>query len=154
MTKIIELIKKYKELLLYVIFGGFTTVVNFIVFWICGKFLGEDLYLVSNAIAWFASVVFAYITNKLFVFESKNLSPKVLLKEIPAFFSARILSFAIEEGGMWLFVDALGFGEFSVSVLGFTVSGQLIAKLVLAVIVVITNYFASKFIIFRKKKAE
>ena len=151
MKKITELIKKYKELLLYVIFGGLTTVVNFIAFWICGKLLGEELYLVSNAIAWFVSVVFAYITNKLFVFESKSFAPKTLLKEIPSFFSARIFSFGVEEGGMWLFVDLLRFGEFSLNVFGFAISGQLIAKLILAVFVVILNYFASKFVIFRKK---
>ncbi len=151
MKKITELIKKYKELLLYVIFGGLTTVVNFIAFWVCGKLLGEELYLVSNAIAWFVSVVFAYITNKIFVFESKSFAPKILLKEIPAFFSARIFSFGVEEGGMWLFVDLLKFGEYSLTVFGFEISGQLIAKLILAVIVVILNYFASKFVIFRKK---
>lgn len=152
MKKIIDLMKKYKEFLLYVIFGGLTTVVNFIVFAVCCKVFGEKFYLVSNAIAWFVSVVFAYITNKLFVFDSKSLLPKVLLKEISAFFSARILSFAIEEGGMWLLIDALGVGGHTIGIFGFSFSGQLIAKLVMAVIVVITNYFASKFLIFRKKK--
>ena len=151
MKKITELLNKYKELLLYIIFGGLTTVVNFIAFWICGKLLGEELYLISNAIAWFVSVVFAYITNKLFVFESKSFTPKTLLKEIPSFFSARIFSFGVEEGGMWLFVDLLRFGEYSLNIFGFEITGQLIAKLILAVFVVILNYFASKFVIFRKK---
>lgn len=151
MKKITELIKKYKELLLYVIFGGLTTVMNFIAFWICGKILGDELYLISNAIAWFISVVFAYFTNKLFVFESKSFAPKVLFKEISEFFGARVFSFFVEEGGLILLVQTLNFGEFSLTVFGFEISGQLIAKLILAVIVVILNYFASKFVIFRKK---
>ena len=151
MKKITELLNKYKELILYVVFGGLTTVVNFIAFWICGKLLGEELYLVSNAIAWLVSVIFAYITNKLFVFESKSFAPKILFKEISTFVSARIFSFGVEEGGMWLFIDLLKFGEFSINILGFEISGQLIAKLILAVFVVILNYFASKFVIFKKK---
>lgn len=152
MKRIIELINKYKELILYVIFGGLTTVVNFIVFWICGKILGEDLYLINNALAWFVSVVFAYFTNKLFVFESKSFAFKVLFKEVSVFFSARIFSFGVEEGGMWLFVDLLKFGEFSFEIFGFEISGQLIAKLILAVVVVIINYFVSKFVAFAKKE--
>ncbi|MBQ3137838.1 MAG: GtrA family protein [Clostridia bacterium] len=146
-----ELFSKYKELIIYVLFGALTTAVNFVTFWLFGKILGEDLYYISNAIAWFVSVVFAYITNKLFVFESKSFAPKVLIKEISAFFSARIFSFGVEEGGMWLFVDLLKFGEFSLSLFSFEINGQLIAKLILAVTVVILNYFASKFVIFRKK---
>mgnify|MGYP002513124239 FL=1 len=61
---------KYKELITYVIFGVLTTVVNFFAFWLFTKIFGEAFYLVNNAIAWVVGVVFAYITNKLFVFES------------------------------------------------------------------------------------
>lgn len=151
MKKLTELILKYKELIAYVFFGALTTAVNFVTFWVLSKILGEDLYYISNAIAWFISVVFAYFTNKLFVFESKSFAPKVLFKEIPEFFGARVFSFFVEEGGLILLVQTLNFGEFSLTVFGFEISGQLIAKLILAVIVVILNYFASKFVIFRKK---
>ena len=71
MTKIKELIVKYKELLLYLIFGVLTTLVNLASFWIFTKILGEGLYLINNAIAWVVGVIFAFVTNKLFVFESK-----------------------------------------------------------------------------------
>lgn len=154
MNKIKELFKKYEELILYVVFGGLTTVVNFISFWAFNKILGEDLYLVSNIVAWFISVVFAYVTNKLWVFESKSWSFKVLVKEVPEFFLARVFSLAVEEAGLWLFIDKLGFDAFHFSVLGFEVTGKLIAKVVLAVIVVILNYFFSKFVIFAKKKKD
>lgn len=55
--------EKYKELFLYVLFGGLTTLVNFIAFWILNKALGEEVYLVNNAVAWFIAVVFAYVTK-------------------------------------------------------------------------------------------
>ncbi len=154
MKKLTELILKYKELITYVFFGALTTAVNFVTFWIFSKLLGGDLYYVSNAIAWFVSVIFAYITNKLFVFEAKSFAPKVLFKEISVFFSARVFSFFVEEGGLILLVWVLNFGEFSLNVFGFEINGQLIAKALLAVIVVLINYFVSKFAVFSKKTKE
>ena len=152
MTKIKELIVKYKELLLYLIFGVLTTLVNLATFWVFTKILGEELYLINNALAWVVGVIFAFVTNKLFVFESKSWKSKTAGKEFIEFVGARLFSFGVEEGGMWLFVDVLGFGEKSLNLFGFTISGQIIAKLALAVIVVILNYFFSKFIIFKKSK--
>ena len=151
MKKLTELLDKYKELISYVFFGALTTLVNFLTFSLFRALLGEELYLLNNAIAWFVSVVFAYITNKIFVFKSESFETKTLLKEISEFFGARIFSFGIEEGGMWLLIDLLGFGEYSLKASGLEISGQLIAKLILSVIVVIFNYFASKLVIFRKK---
>lgn len=151
MSKIKKLYKKYEEVILYVVFGGLTTLVNFVSYWAFNKILGENLYLVSNVIAWFISVVFAYVTNKLWVFESKSWAFKVLLKEVPEFFAARLFSLGVEEGGLWLFVDKFGFDRYSFTVFNFEVTGKLIAKVLLAVIVVILNYFFSKFIIFATK---
>lgn len=151
-TKIKTLFLKYKELILYLIFGVLTTIVNFAAFWLFTKLLGEQNYLLNNAIAWVVGVVFAFITNKIFVFESKTGERKAVLKELVEFTAARLFSFAVEEGGMLLFITVLGFGEKSLSVLGFTFSGQIIVKVCLAVIVVILNYFFSKFIIFKKAK--
>lgn len=149
-----KLFEKYKEIITYIIFGVLTTLVNFVSFWIFNKVLGENLYLVSNIIAWIISVVFAYVTNKLWVFESKSRSPKVVSKEIAEFVGARLFSFLLEEGGLWLFVDIMNFDKFSFTLLGFTITGKLIAKVLLAVIVVILNYFFSKLIIFKKKKED
>ena len=58
-----DLWKKYEELIMYVVFGALTTLVNFAAFMLFSKLLGEDLYLVTNGIAWIISVIFAYITN-------------------------------------------------------------------------------------------
>ena len=145
---------KFKELVLYVLFGGLTTLVNFFVFWMLNKAIGEKAYLANNVVAWFAAVIFAYVTNKLWVFDSESWAFKVVIKEISEFFLARVFSLAVEEGGLWLFIEKMGFDRFSFSSLGFELTGKLIAKIILAVIVVILNYIFSKFIIFAKKKKE
>lgn len=154
MNRVKELFNKYREIIVYVIFGVLTTIVNFATFWICSKALGNDgyIYLLNNAIAWIVSVIFAYITNKIFVFESRSFSPKVLFKECTQFVIARLLSFGIEELGMYIFVDLLHFEKYTIEVFEHIIDGQMISKIILAVVVVILNYFFSKFIIFAKKK--
>lgn len=152
MKTITTIFIKYKELITYIIFGVLTTLVNFFAFWLFTKILGENLYLVNNAIAWVVGVIFAYVTNKLFVFESKSWNLKLVTKEITGFLGARIFSFLVEEGGMFLFISILGLGEKSLELLGFTITGQFIVKLLLAVIVVVLNYVFSKFFIFRKQE--
>ncbi len=151
MTKIKELLLKYKELIVYLIFGLLTTVLNLFTFWLFTKLLGEELYLLNNAIAWVVAVVFAFVTNKLFVFESKSWAVKIAGKEFLEFIGARLFSFGIEEGGMWLLVDALAFGEKEFNVFSISISGQVIAKIIVGIIVVIINYFFSKFLIFKNK---
>lgn len=156
MVKKIKMIKKlfikYKELITYVIFGVLTTLVNFFAFWLFTKILGEELYLINNAIAWVVGVIFAYITNKLFVFESKSWDLKVVTKEITGFLGARIFSFLVEEGGMFLFITVLGLGKKSLTILNLTITGQFVVKILLAVIVVVMNYVFSKFFIFKSSE--
>lgn len=146
-----ELWKKYKELIVYIIFGAVTTLVNFVVFKLCNWLLGEDLYLISNVFAWVAAVVVAYVTNKLWVFESKSWAPAVLRREIPTFVGARVFSFFFEEAGLFLAIDLLGFGAWELTLFGFTATGHDISKILLQVIVVILNYIFSKLVIFKKK---
>ena len=143
--------EKFKEISLYLIFGILTTLVNFIVFWIFNKILGNDLYLVSNIIAWIISVAFAFFTNKPIVFKSHDWRPKTILKESSEFLGARIFSFCIEEFGLWLLVDICSMKKIIWNIFNISFSGTIIAKVILAVIVVILNYFFSKFIIFKKK---
>lgn len=147
-----KLFIKYKELITYVIFGVLTTLVNFFAFWLFTKILGEELYLINNAIAWVVGVIFAYITNKLFVFESKSWNLKLIAKEITGFLGARIFSFLVEEGGMFLFITVLGLGEKSLTILNLTITGQFVVKILLAVIVVVMNYVFSKFFIFKSSE--
>lgn len=145
-----KLIIKYKELIVYGIFGVLTTVINFVSFEVFDRLLGEEHYLWSNVIAWFICVSFAYVTNKLFVFESKSWNARVLVKEISSFFAARIFSFVIEEVGLFALVDLVGLGEISYDVFGFMLTGRLISKIIIGIIVVVINYFFSKLFIFKK----
>ncbi|MBR2557674.1 MAG: GtrA family protein [Methanobrevibacter sp.] len=122
-----------KELFLYVVFGTFTFFVNIITYFFFESLLGIN-YLISNILAWFLSVLFAYITNRIWVFESK--SPNIL-KEMSLFFGGRIFSGAIDTALMYLFIDVLTIGN-------------TISKIVVQVIVVILNYIFSKLIVFKE----
>ena len=122
-----------KELFLYVVFGTFTFFVNIITYFFFESLLGIN-YLISNILAWFLSVLFAYITNRIWVFESK--SPNIL-KEMSLFFGGRIFSGAIDTALMYLFID-------------FLTIGNTISKIVVQVIVVILNYIFSKLIVFKE----
>ncbi len=155
MKNIKELFIRYKELITYAVFGVATTVVNFIVLTVFNLILGERLYLISNAIAWLVAASFAYVTNKLWVFESKSWQSKVVMKELLPFYSARLFSLLIEEAGLFLFVDLLGWGEYAFSLgfigIDYSISGLLPAKAILAVVVVVLNYVFSKLVVFKKK---
>lgn len=147
-----KLIIEYKEQIVYIFFGILTTAVNLVVFHLSEKTLGENYYLVSNIVAWLCSVAFAYVTNKIWVFKSKHWAKKVLIKEIPTFVSARVLSFVVEELGLYILVDCLSMKALAFEFLGFEIYGSMIAKVILAIIVVILNYLFSKFIVFGKKE--
>lgn len=126
-----------KETITYVIFGGLTTVVNYAVYYLFYRFTQVDP-VVYNVIAWVAAVLFAFITNKLFVFESRIFKARVLLPEFASFVGARLLSLLFETAFIALTVKVFNMNE-------------LIAKIITAVFVIIFNYFASKFFIFKKK---
>lgn len=152
MNKIFKLIKKYRELITYVIFGVLTTLVNWAVYTLLVKFIfasaGDFVRLtVSNAIAWVAGVLFAFITNKLWVFESKSFEAKILIKELVAFVSARAITGVLE-----IFAPQLLF-KIGLNQAVFGIDGA-VAKLIVSVAVVILNYVFSKLIVFRKKKKE
>ena len=159
MEKIKQILKKLinRETVTYLIFGVLTTVVNFGVFKLVDmtfeKAFAADLTLLTNFIAWIVSVVFAFITNKLFVFESKSWKANVIAKEIPSFIGARVFSLGVEELGLFIFITWLGFDSFVLEILpGFALGGKMLVKIALAVIVVVMNYVFSKFIIFKNKE--
>ena len=121
-----------RELILYVFFGTLTFFVNVIVYFIFEDLLGVN-YIISNIFAWFFSVLFAYVTNRIWVFESKSTK---IAKEMALFFGGRIFSGAVDTGLMYLFIDILTIGD-------------LISKIVVQIIVVILNYVFSKLIVFK-----
>ncbi|MDR1734418.1 MAG: GtrA family protein [Oscillospiraceae bacterium] len=100
-----------REVGFYLIFGISTTIVNMVTFQvlehICRKKMGIKSYWVSNPIAFVAALVFAFITNKLFVFESTSWALSVVLREAGSFTAMRLLSFGMEQGLMVLFFEKL-----------------------------------------------
>lgn len=137
---IIGLLKKYKEVILYLVFGVATTVVNWISYASFNK-MGIGMNT-SNVLAWVLAVVFAYITNKIFVFESKSMKLEVLLPEIGKFVGARVVTGVIEIVGLPLLVYA-GIRQTIFGVEGF------LAKILVSVLVVILNYVFSKIFVFK-----
>lgn len=127
----------YKEVVNYLVFGGLTTIVNFVAYCIFAKLFGIDEVL-SSGIAWVCGVIFAYVTNKIFVFDSKTETKKELLKECASFFLARVVS------GITCDV-----GTFALMVKVFNIN-DIVSKIVTQVMVVIVNYLFSKFVVFRK----
>lgn len=150
MKKIKELLKKYREIIVYVFFGGLTTVVNYVVYFIC-KAVGIE-YGISTVIAWIAAVAFAYITNRVFVFKSTARGFKLIFKEIALFVSARIFSLGLELIIMFVGMDLLKAGEFTAVTAERTLPlGEFITKTVAQVVIVISNYVFSKIVIFKSK---
>ena len=136
MQKVNNLIKKYEEVILYLIVGGLTTLVSILVYALFTKIFNVN-YMISNIISWMLSVSFAYVMNKKFVFKTKCLNYQKLLLEIYQFFKYRIFSFVIDTLLMYLFVEVVSIDD-------------MIAKVIVQVIVVILNYVFSKLFIFKK----
>ena len=146
--KIKAFVKEHKEGVLYLVFGALTTLVSILSFALFNALLGDERYLISNLISWVIAVVFAFFTNKHLVFASRSNDKKTLLSEGGKFLGARVLSLGLEELILWIMLDL--FGIESLLLLGI-VTGEIIAKTVATVVVVVVNYFLSKFIIFKKK---
>ena len=165
--------KNLKEIFLYLIFGVATTLVNWIVYLlfnnlIFNRFFSENTAMTAaNAVAWFLAVLFAFVTNKLIVFKSKEKTARILIPEILSFYASRGLTGLLEIFVPTLLVNAgitftlLGDGGIFPNALrdsGFiytTLSDRgLVPKMIVAVVVIILNYVFSKLIVFRKKKKQ
>ena len=133
--KLKTLYEKYRETVIYLVFGVLTTVVNYAVYIPLYNFVHLPAS-VCNGVAWVAAVAFAYVTNKLFVFESKSWNSGVF-GELLRFVGSRVTSGVIETVSLLVTVDILGW------------NGN-IMKLFLAAIVIVLNYILSKFFVFKK----
>ena len=133
-----KLMKRYWDIIIYIFFGGLTTLVNFCVYfpmynWLCWP------AAVCNIIAWVISVVFAFLTNKPFVFHSTDWSRNVVIPELGKFVGCRIASGLFETALIWVLVDFLLF------------NGNVV-KVLISIIVVAANYLGSKWFVFHKNK--
>ena len=137
--KVWELFLKYKEMVLYLVFGGLTTLVNIVTYALFAYVFNMGT-VASTALAWIVSVIFAYITNKIFVFESKTDSLAMAVTECVSFFGCRLATGIMDIAVMYVSVDLLHFND-------------IIMKIVSNVLVVVLNYIFSKLFIFKKEEA-
>ena len=135
----IDLYKKNKELINYLIFGFLTTIVSLLVYYgLTFTIFNPHNVLelqITNIISWVAGVVFAYITNRKYVFESKS---KKVVKESSKFLLSRITTLLIDMAIMGLFVSILGYND-------------KIIKIISQIVVIVSNYIFSKLFVFKSK---
>ncbi|HBG0960439.1 GtrA family protein, partial [Clostridioides difficile] len=124
--------KKHKETILYLFFGAFTTLVNIVSYLFFTRVILFN-FMVANALAWILAVLFAYVTNKFFVFESKRIEIKFLFKEFLSFVSFRLLSGVVEMLIMYVMIDLLFVND-------------VIVKIFTNIVVIVLNYLFSKMI--------
>ena len=130
-----KLFLKYKSFILYAFFGVCTTLVNIAVYTACARGVGLAT-IISTVIAWIAAVLFAYVTNRRWVFES-NKQGMAIAGEIISFFGCRLLTGFLDVLIMFVFVDLAGWND-------------IVIKAGSNILVIVINYVASKLIIFRK----
>lgn len=142
--------KAHKEVLLYLLFGGLTTVVSVIFFAIPmnmldlgeGKLLGFTIdydVTISNVISWVCAVTFAYVTNRTWVFEDKAHGAKPVAVECAAFFAGRLFTLVVETLLLNVMTTTLKMQE-------------IIAKIIVSIVTIILNYIISKLFVFKKEK--
>lgn len=127
---------KHWDILAYLFFGGLTTLVNFLVYVPAYHWAGLSAAL-SNVIAWAAAVAFAFLTNKPFVFKSRDWSAKTVLPELGKFVGCRLGSGLLETLFLALTVDILAWNG-------------VLMKVIASVLVVVLNYVGSKLFVFNK----
>lgn len=137
---LIKMWTKYKSILLYCIFGGLTTLTDFIVYITCTRFLHLDEQIATWS-AWFFAVLFAFFTNRKWVFNADKTSKRGFLYQLVSFFGSRIASGLVNSAMIFIFFTKLGIND-------------IVVKIFTSVIVVILNYILSKLIVFRKKKTD
>lgn len=138
MTTVRKLLQKYRSLISYGIFGVLTTLINIVCYQLCYKGLGVP-NVPANILAWVLSVAFAFVTNKLWVFDSKNMAPAVLLPELANFVGCRLATGVMDLAIMFVGVDLLH-------------GPSLPIKIASNVLVIIINYLFSKLVIFARKQ--
>jgi len=129
--------RRYREVLLYLFFGGLTTLISIGSF---AFFVHAGIgALIANVFSWILAVLFAYITNSIWVFAAKPSGPKELFSQMAGFYGGRAATLLMEEAVLFIGINLLGFPDIPV-------------KIAAQVLVLIGNYIISKLFVFRKRK--
>ena len=137
MFKIKELFEKYKHFVYYVVFGVLTTLINIVSFAICYQYI-HIANVPSNIIAWILAVSFAFITNKIWVFDSKSLEIRLVFNEFCKFVSARLATGLLDIVIMYISVDIMH-------------GPAVVFKVISNIVVIILNYVLSRLVVFNSK---
>lgn len=143
--KIKALVLRYREQILYLIFGGLTTVVDwlvsFVLYGVWDAAIDTNVFVIhgANVIAWVSAVLFAFVTNRKWVFGSRQRGLLPILRELCTFAGGRVITFLLQEALVAIFFDWLGLNKYAV-------------KLIAAVLVVVLNYLISKLLVFRHRE--
>ncbi len=129
--------KKHKSVLLYLFFGALTTVVSILSFFIAGTVMGINVHI-ANTISWVLAVTFAFVTNRIWVFDAKCETKKEFFVQARDFYAGRLATYFVEELILLVFVNLLSFN-------------QDIVKIVAQFVILVLNYIVSKFFVFKKK---
>jgi putative flippase GtrA len=132
------MVLRRQELLSYLVFGALTTLVNFLVYFPLSRVVH---YLIANAVAWVAAVAFAFFVNKAFVFEDERWDARTAIRQALSFAAMRLVSLGLEELILYVFVEALH-------------CSANVTKVIAQIVVIVSNFAFSKWVIFRRQKAE
>ena len=130
--------KKNKEVLMYLFFGGLCFLVSVFTYAYFNVTLGIN-ELLANILSWIIAVTFAFVTNKIWVFHSKNDSFGEFMREMTAFYGGRVVTLVMEEAILFLFITVLGLNS-------------ILVKIVAQVVVIVLNYVISKLFVFKEKE--
>lgn len=133
-----ELVEKYRDVIPYAVFGVLTTLVNIVSYWLFSHVFNAGV-MGSTVIAWILSVLFAYVTNRKWVFYSEAAGTSAVMKEMASFFACRLATGVIDWLCMFIFADQLHMND-------------MVIKVAANIIVIVLNYVASKLVIFRHRK--
>lgn len=131
-------LKRYKEQMMYLLFGGLTTVVSLVTFWFMNRIVMANEH-VANIMSWIFAVLFAFFTNRAWVFNAKTSSKTAFFKQLLGFYGGRLFTFGTEELLLLIFITWLRFDS-------------MVVKIGAQVVVLIGNYIISKLFVFRKQQ--
>lgn len=126
----------HKEVLLYVLFGGLTTVISILSFTLAYEFCVINEHI-ANIMSWILAVTFAFITNRTWVFKGSADNNATVFKQALSFYAGRVFTLLVEEVVVFVFITWLGFSA-------------LLVKVATQAIVLILNYVISKYYVFNK----
>lgn len=129
--------KKYKEMLLYLFFGGLSFIVSIATYACFNVGMGIN-ELIANILSWIITVMFAFLTNRVWVFQSPTDSVQAFIKQMFVFYSGRVITLVVEEAILLVFITWLGFNS-------------MLIKVIAQVIVIVLNYVISKLVVFKER---